>query len=100
LHAWHARLMEHGGLPPELVGRFRDAQGWIGGRGPQDAAYVPPPPDAVPALMDDLVAYLADPPTDVVAYAAIAHAQLETIHPYGDGNGRLGRLVVLWVLAR
>ena len=100
LHRWHERLMRHAGLSEHLVGRFRDAQGWIGGRGPQDAAYVPPPADAVPSLMDDLVAFLADAPADAVAQAAVAHAQFETIHPYGDGNGRIGRLLVLWVLAR
>ena len=100
LHRWHTQLMVHGGLEEHLVGRFRDAQGWIGGRGPQDAVYVPPPADAVATLMDDLLATLGDQPTDVVAHAAIAHAQFETIHPYGDGNGRLGRLLVMWVLAR
>jgi Fic family protein len=100
LHRWHAALMRHGGLAPHLVGAFRDTQGWIGGRGPQDAAYVPPPADAVPALVDDLLEHLVVAPTDPVAQAAIVHAQFETIHPYGDGNGRLGRLLVLWVLAR
>lgn len=100
LHRWHARLMRHSALPEHLVGAFRDAQGWIGGRGPQDAVYVPPPADAVPGLMEDLVVFVAAPPPDAVAEAAIAHAQLETIHPYGDGNGRVGRLLVLWVLAR
>ena len=100
LHRWHAELMRHGGLPPHLVGAFRDTQGWIGGRGPQDAAYVPPPADAVPGLVDDLLEHLAAPPADPVAHAAVVHAQFETIHPYGDGNGRLGRLLVLWVLAR
>jgi Fic family protein len=100
LHRWHVALVRHGTLAPHLVGAFRDSQGWIGGRGPQDAAYVPPPADAVPALVDDLLAHLAVPPTDAVAQAAVVHAQFETIHPYGDGNGRLGRLLVLWVLAR
>jgi len=100
VHRWHARLMRHSALPEHLVGAFRDTQGWIGGRGPQDAVYVPPPADAIPGLMEDLVVFVADPPPDAVAEAAIAHAQLETIHPYGDGNGRVGRLLVLWVLAR
>ena len=100
LHTWHTRLMRHSELPPHLIGRFRDAQGWIGGRGPQDAAYVPPPPDHVPALMNDLVAFTNGATPDPVTRAAVVHAQFETIHPYGDGNGRIGRLLVLWVLAR
>lgn len=100
LHRWQARLVRHGALPSEMIGAFRTAQSWIGGRGPQDAAFVPPPPDAVPVLVDDLVSYVGEVLIDAVAQAAIAHAQLETIHPYGDGNGRLGRLLVLWILAR
>jgi Fic family protein len=100
LHAWHARLMHNSGLEPHLVGAFRATQGWIGGRGPQDAAYVPPPADHVPALMDDLVAFANGNDPDVITQAAVGHAQFETIHPYGDGNGRIGRLLVLWTLAR
>jgi Fic family protein len=100
LHRWHDRLMQHSGVPEGLVGAFRTSQGWVGGRGPQDAAYVPPPPDAVDALMQDLLDFLAATRTDAVAEAAVAHAQFVTIHPYGDGNGRIGRLLALWVLAR
>jgi Fic family protein len=100
LHAWHRRLMADAGLPAKLVGRFRDAQSWIGGRGPQDAAFVPPPASSVRALMDDLVAFVAAADADAVTQAAVAHAQFETIHPYGDGNGRIGRLLVLWTLRR
>lgn len=100
LHAWHQRLLRHGALADDLVGRFRDRQGWIGGRGPQDAVYVPPPAALVPALVKDLVAFANRDDIDAVTQAAIAHAQFETIHPYGDGNGRVGRLLVLWCLAR
>jgi Fic family protein len=100
LHAWHARLMRSSELASHLVGGFRDTQGWIGGRGPQDAAYVPPPANAVPTLMDDLVAFANAHEPDVITQAAVSHAQFETIHPYGDGNGRIGRLLVLWTLAR
>jgi len=100
LHGWHTRLMRNSDLAPRLVGAFRDAQGWIGGRGPQDAVYVPPPPDRVPPLMDDLVTFVNSTDADAVTQAAVSHAQFETIHPYGDGNGRIGRLVVLWTLAR
>ena len=100
LHEWHARLMRHSDLEPHLVGAFRNAQGWIGGRGPQDAAYVPPPAHHVPALMDDLITFANGGVPDVITQAAVGHAQFETIHPYGDGNGRIGRLLVLWTLAR
>jgi Fic family protein len=100
LHAWHRRLMRDADLPPGLVGAFRDAQGWIGGRGPQDAAYVPPPASNVPMLMRDLVAFMNARDLDAVTQAAIGHGQFETIHPYGDGNGRIGRLLVLWTLRR
>lgn len=100
LQAWHHLLMAGSSLPAERVGRFRSAQSWIGGTSPRDAAFVPPLPGDVPGLVDDLLSYLADEPTDAVTQAAIAHAQLETIHPWGDGNGRVGRLVVIWTLAR
>jgi Fic family protein len=100
LHRWHERLMRTADVPAHFVGAFRDAQSWIGGRGPQDAAYVPPPPEAVDELMHDLVTFSNATDPDPVTQAALAHAQFETIHPYGDGNGRIGRLLVLWVLSR
>lgn len=79
---------------------FRETQSWIGGRSPQDAAYVPPPAEYVWALMVDLVNYANRTDFDPVTQAAIVHAQFETIHPYADGNGRIGRVLVLWMLAR
>jgi Fic family protein len=103
LHAWHAQLMAgHSALPPRLLGAYRDTVGWIGGTSPLDAALVPPPPDAMPELMHDLLGWLNrdDGALDPITQAAVAHAQFEVIHPYGDGNGRLGRVQVLWVLAR
>jgi Fic family protein len=100
LHDWHARLMRNRALAPNLIGAFRDTQGWIGGRGPQDAVYVPPPAPNVPALMDDLITFANSDDADVITQAAVSHAQFETIHPYGEGNGRIGRLLVLWTLAR
>jgi Fic family protein len=100
LHAWHRRLMRNSRLSPAMVGAFRDAQGWVGGTSPLDAAYVPPPPDLVPALMEDLVAFANGRAHDPVTQAAAVHAQFETIHPYGDGNGRIGRVLVAWVLCR
>lgn len=87
-------------LPAEWVGGFRSALGWVGGPTPLAAAYVPPPPERVAALMDDLVRYANREDVDPITQAAVAHAQFETIHPYADGNGRIGRVLVGWLLAR
>jgi Fic family protein len=100
LHRWHARLMTHGALPDELVGRFRQVQNWVGGATPREAAYVPPPAEHVGRLMQDLVRFTNSSTLDPVTLAAVVHAQFETIHPYGDGNGRLGRVLLGWTLAR
>lgn len=102
LHRWHERLMRHGRLPEDMVGRFRTAHGWVGGTSPADAAYVPPPPPEIPPLIDDLVRFADDERSDLdaVSRAALAHAQFEAIHPYSDGNGRLGRVLVSRVLRR
>lgn len=98
LHAWHRRLMAHGHLPPDMVGAFRDRPGWIGGTSPLDAVYVPPPAAEVPRLVADLLTVAQAPTDDPIALAALVHGQFETIHPYGDGNGRLGRILIGWVL--
>lgn len=89
------RLEEHGG-------RLREQQNWIGGSSfnPCSAEYVPPPPEAVPDLVADLCAFCNDDTLPPVAQAAIAHAQFETIHPFVDGNGRVGRALVHLVLRR
>lgn len=83
-------------------GRLREEQNWIGGRlgNPSDAAFVPPPQDLVAPLLEDLVAFVAREDMPAVAQAAIAHAQFETIHPFIDGNGRVGRALVHVVLRR
>lgn len=97
---WHASLMAGSGLPGGAVGALRDAQGWIGGTSPLDAALVTPPPDRVPGLVDDVVAYANRDDVDAVAQAAAVHAQFEVVHPFADGNGRLGRVLATWVLVR
>lgn len=92
-----------GGTPEErYAGVVRTDQNWIGGRGlsPADATFVPPPEDRVPALLKDLVALINLDDLPAVAQAAIAHAQFETIHPFGDGNGRTGRCLIHVVLRR
>jgi Fic family protein len=78
----------------------RTEQGWIGGTSQFDAHLVTPPPDEVPPLLDDLIAYVNRDDVDPVAQAAIAHAQFEIIHPFADGNGRIGRVLIAWILVR
>ena len=101
LHRWHERLMRHGRLPAHMIGTYRPAPGWVGGTSPVDAAYVPPPPSEIPDLVDDLVAFADEgDELDAVSRAALVHAQFVAIHPYGDGNGRLGRVLVSRALRR
>jgi Fic family protein len=84
------------------AGRLRDVQNWIGGsdHSPRNALFVPPPPETVAAYMTDLVAFVNRDDVPVLAQAAIAHAQFESIHPFTDGNGRIGRAVINTVLRR
>lgn len=102
LHGWHRRLMRYGMLPPDMIGVFRPVLGWVGGSTPLDATYVPPPPREIPRLVDDLILFAdrAPPDLDPVSHAAVIHAQFEAIHPYGDGNGRLGRVLINRTLHR
>jgi Fic family protein len=97
----HRRLTE-ASLPPEYVGELRTVQNWIGGSGynPCSAAFVPPPPEQVEGLIDDLVVYVNGDAHPPLVQAAIAHAQFETIHPFVDGNGRVGRALIHVVLRR
>lgn len=97
----HRTLLE-GTTEERFGGVVRNDQNWIGGRGtsPRDAAFIPPPPDRVPALLDDLVTFTNVDDLPAIAQAAIAHAQFETIHPFGDGNGRAGRCLVHVILRR
>lgn len=89
------RLADYGG-------RVREVQNWIGGSSfnPCGAAFVPPPPEYVDALLHDLCAFANDDALPAVAQAAIAHAQFETIHPFIDGNGRTGRALIHMLLRR
>jgi Fic family protein len=97
---WHRTLMTGSPTPARHVGVLRAEQGWIGGTSPFDAHLVTPPPERVPGLVEDLLAYANRDDVDPVSQAAIAHAQLEVIHPFADGNGRVGRVLVAWVLVR
>lgn len=81
---------------------LRSVQNWIGGSAwhPLDAEFVPPSPEEVPGLLEDLVAYLNGAVHSPLIHAAVVHAQFETIHPFTDGNGRVGRALIHTVLTR
>ncbi|GAA4441310.1 hypothetical protein GCM10023170_015040 [Phytohabitans houttuyneae] len=98
----HELLMREDRATGQFAGEFRSRQNWIGGRSdsPRDAAFIPPPPEHVEPLMADLAAFINRDDLPVLAQAAIAHAQFETIHPFLDGNGRVGRCLIHTVLAR
>lgn len=85
-----------------IAGVVRTTQNWIGGSDyhPLDAPYVPPPPEYVEPLLTDLCAFMARDDVAPVVQAAIAHAQFETIHPFADGNGRVGRALIQSILRR
>jgi len=84
------------------AGRLRTVQNWIGGSNysPRGALYVPPPPAAVPDYLNDLLTFANRDDLPVLVQAAIAHAQFESIHPFTDGNGRIGRALINTVLRR
>lgn len=100
----HAVLMREvrGGEPHKTPGEFRRSQNWIGGGSPATARFVPPPAHLVDEAFADLERFLHDPePMPPLVKAALAHAQFETIHPFLDGNGRVGRLLItFWLMAR
>jgi Fic family protein len=102
IKAMHELLMREDRATGRFAGQFRTRQNWIGGRSdsPRDAAYVPPPAEHVEPLMADLVAFVNRDDLPTLAQAAIVHAQFETIHPFLDGNGRVGRCLIHTVLAR
>ena len=96
----HAILLSHGRGSHASPGEFRRSQNWIGGTRPGNAYYVPPPADNVLECMGDLEKFLHDIPvaTAPLLKAALTHIQFETIHPFLDGNGRLGRLLITLIL--
>lgn len=92
--AMHASLL--GSAEPQSAGKWRSVQNWIGGSSssPHEALFVPLHPDRVPPAIGDLVRFLARGDLPALVQVAVAHAQLETIHPFTDGNGRIGRALV------
>jgi Fic family protein len=93
----HKALLTHPGGRGKTPGEVRRTQVWIGGTRPGNAAFVPPPADALPACLASLERFLNDDPEAVppLIKAALVHVQFETIHPFLDGNGRIGRLLIV-----
>jgi len=100
LKEMHGILLSKGRGSDRTPGEFRRTQNWIGGTRPGNAAFVPPPPAEVVECMGTLEMFLHDQPesTPPLLKAALAHVQFETIHPFLDGNGRLGRLLITLLL--
>jgi len=98
----HAALMRDDPLESSSAGQLRTVQNWIGGSdfSPRGALYIPPPPETVPGYMDDLIAFTRRNDMPALLQAAVAHAQFESIHPFTDGNGRIGRALINAILRR
>ncbi len=92
----HRRLLDGARGTGKQPGELRRSQNWIGGTRPGRAIFVPPPPETVPSLLADMERYIHDPEGDLppMVKVALIHAQFETIHPFLDGNGRIGRLLI------
>ena len=102
LREMHALLLDHPQGRGKTPGEFRRSQVWLGGTRPGNAVFVPPPADQLPGCLDAFERFLHDDPepTSPLLRAALAHVQFETIHPFLDGNGRIGRsLIVLQLVA-
>ena len=96
----HEILLSRGRGSQKQPGEFRTSQNWIGGTRPGNAKFVPPPPDRLADCLGDLEKFLNDQPEKTLPLlkAALAHVQFETIHPFLDGNGRVGRLLITLLL--
>lgn len=96
----HAKLMNNARGGHKQPGEFRTSQNWIGGSRPGTAKFVPPPPEKLLECLDQFERFLHDDriKLPVLIKAALAHVQFETIHPFLDGNGRLGRLLITFIL--
>ncbi len=96
----HNVLLSEGRGRDQSPGEFRRSQNWIGGTRPGNAVFVPPPPEHILGCMDALELFLHNKPepSPVLLKAALVHVQFETIHPFLDGNGRLGRLLITLLL--
>jgi Fic family protein len=99
LNEAHRRLMRGVRGAHKRPGEVRGSQNWIGGTRPGNAAFVPPPPEELPTLLGELEGYLhAENDLPPLVRVALVHVQFETLHPYLDGNGRIGRLLITLLL--
>jgi Fic family protein len=96
----HSVLLSKGRGSDKSPGQFRKTQNWIGGTRPGNALFVPPPPNEVAQCMSDLERFIHNKPqkTPALIKSALLHGQFETIHPFLDGNGRVGRLLITLLL--
>jgi Fic family protein len=96
----HAILLRGGRGANRTPGEFRRSQNWVGGTRPGNAAFVPPPPERLMECLDNFERFLHDEKhkLPVLVEAGLVHVQFETIHPFLDGNGRLGRLLIALLL--
>lgn len=94
----HGVLMSGGRGGKHAPGEFRRTQNWIGGTRPGTARFVPPPPHELMRVLGDLEKFIGEGNATPIVKAGLAHAQFETIHPFLDGNGRLGRLLITMIL--
>jgi Fic family protein len=106
IRGMHRVLLSSGRGSNKSPGEFRQGPVWLGGTRPSNALFVPPPHTEIPRLFADLERFLNDEPgtidhpkTPTLIKAALAHVQFETIHPFADGNGRIGRLLISLLLA-
>lgn len=94
----HAQLMADGRGSRQAPGEFRRTQNWIGGTRPGTARFVPPPPQELMRVLGDLELFIVEGDATPLVKAGLAHAQFETIHPFLDGNGRIGRVLIIMIL--
>jgi Fic family protein len=98
----HAKLLARGRGSDKQPGEFRTSQNWVGGKRPGTAAFVPPPPELIAECAGSLELFLhaTDDGLPTLVRAALSHVQFETIHPFLDGNGRVGRLLITFLLCQ